>query len=154
MIQYLNLTDEVTLLSLHNLQKKSYKEEAQLIDFYEIPPLLESLRDLQQCQEIFYGYVNSSQLQGAISYKISQNVLDIHRLMVDPQQFRKGIARTLLSFTLQQENFKEVIVSTAIKNVPAIYLYKKMGFVATSQRRLTKELTIQNFKYQKEIDAF
>ena len=57
--------------------------------------------------------------------------LDIHRLIVHPNHFRRGIAQHLLEFVLKLElNAKSYIVQTGALNLPAIGLYQKLGFTA------------------------
>ena len=145
MIQCLNIDDSKTLRLVYNLQKKSYSKEAQLINFYDIPPLQETLEDLHQSEEIFVGYVQQQKICGAISYKVSEEMLDIHRLMVDPNHIRKGIAQALISFILQKN--KTVIVATPQQNTPAVNLYLKMGFVKTYSEVVATDLQIQHFRF-------
>src|SRR5699024_12347757 len=68
---------------------------------------------LQQCGETFYGYYSNGWLCGVVSIKTAKCVIDIHRLMVHPNHFRKGIAKKLLNFVEgNKEKFKTIIVST------------------------------------------
>jgi GNAT superfamily N-acetyltransferase len=117
MIRKLNLQHEVEAQHLQDLQQKSYTVEARLIGYHDIPPLHDSLERLQQCTETFYGYFVKRQcLVGAISYKREGRVLDIHRLMVHPNHFRKGIAASLLQFVERAEDGVDTItVATGAK---------------------------------------
>lgn len=54
MIKKLNLKDMKTAKRVVELQWVSYKIEAQLMGFYEIPILKETIDSLQVCDEIFY----------------------------------------------------------------------------------------------------
>ena len=98
MIQMLNVQDRDEATELLALQKLAYRKEADLIGSDQIPPLYETLEALQQSTETFYGYVLDGRLAGAISYKRERNLLDIYRMMVHPDYFRRGIARALLQF--------------------------------------------------------
>ncbi|WP_342513786.1 GNAT family N-acetyltransferase [Sporosarcina sp. FSL K6-1522] len=128
------------------VQIPSYLVEAELIDFYEIPPLKDTIHTLQQCEEIFYGYYEQDTLCGAISIKIEVNIIDIHRLMVHPQHFRKGIAKKLIDFISHEEGVDTLIVSTGSKNTPAIQFYQKNGFVKTGETTITEHLSITSFQ--------
>ena len=86
------------------LQRESYLVEAALIGTADIPPLNETLEQLQACDETFYGWESDGSLVGIISYKLAESVVDIHRLFVHPDYFRQGIARKLLSFIEQTES--------------------------------------------------
>ncbi|BBM88019.1 GNAT family N-acetyltransferase [Candidatus Uabimicrobium amorphum] len=146
MIVYLDINDLKTRCAVHALQRKCYTQEAQLINFYDIPPLQETREDLHHSEETFVGYVQQQQIQGVISYKIDNEVLDVHRLMVDPNHSRKGIAKSLVSFILQKK--KDVIVATPQKNIPAVNLYLQMGFTTTHHQVVAEGLQMQYFRFK------
>jgi ribosomal protein S18 acetylase RimI-like enzyme len=135
---------------LFELQKSSYQVEAKLIDFADLPPLRDTIETLQLCDEIFYGHYIEDELVGAISYKLTNSMLDIHRVVVKPSHFRKGIAQSLLTEILSlHTHVNKVIVSTARKNLPAINLYKRFGFYIREEIYVTSQLTL--VKMQKDI---
>nr|WP_234969362.1 GNAT family N-acetyltransferase [Bacillus mediterraneensis] len=112
------------------IQRAAYRLEAELIGTDEIPPLKESLEDLQGCGQTFIGYYNQGELAGVLSYKKEEGTIDIHRLVVAPAHFRKGIARKLLGWLENQETDAELFtVSTGRDNEPAVCLYKSLGYV-------------------------
>ncbi|KYH29617.1 MULTISPECIES: GNAT family N-acetyltransferase [Clostridium] len=129
MIKKLNLRDIKTAKRVIELQRASYKIEAQLIGFYEIPPLMETIDSLQACDEIFYGYYINDVLAGIISFKIIDNVLDIHRVAIHPTFFRMGIADKLIKFIeALKSNINKILVCTGKENYPAVNLYLKNGY--------------------------
>ena len=147
MIRKLNLQDKDEATELLALQKLSYRQEADLIGSDQIPPLHETLEALQQSTEIFYGYFLSSQLAGAVSYKREGDLLDIYRMMVHPDFFRRGIARSLLQFVEGREpGIRRFIVSTGSLNTPARTLYERQGFTATSEEKIVPRLWITHFE--------
>ncbi|GGE62372.1 GNAT family N-acetyltransferase [Priestia taiwanensis] len=143
MICLLDVDNQETAKELYTMQLESYKVEANLIDFHDLPPLKETLEVLQASQETFYGYYMENKLVGAISYKVVDNVLDIHRVIVKPTHFRRGIAQELMKKVLYlPKQLDKVIVSTAKKNTPAIHLYKRFGFRLVEEIYLTDKLTL------------
>ncbi|GHH96744.1 GNAT family N-acetyltransferase [Neobacillus kokaensis] len=137
MIKTLDLQDNSLLKNLFKLQKASYLIEAKLINFYKIPPLVETIDDLKNCSEKFYGYFEEKGLTGALSFTLDGEKLTICRLVVDPKHFRKGIAQKLLSAV--EKNYPEirvVKVATGKDNLPAKNLYLKNGY------RLKRELEV------------
>lgn len=135
-ITYPNQAQEVLAI-----QRASYQVEAALIDFYDLPPLKENVGDLQKCEETFFGFYLNDELCGVISIKTNRKQIDIHRLMVHPNHFKKGIAQQLLVFIENQyENFETIIVTTGSKNTPAINLYLKTGFIITEEIFVTPGL--------------
>jgi ribosomal protein S18 acetylase RimI-like enzyme len=129
------------------LQRLSYRVEANLIGSDVIPGLHENLEQLQNCGETFYGFFAAQSLCGAISFKLEQQTLDIHRLVVHPDHLRKGIARSLLEFVLKLElKAKRCIVQTGTLNLPAIGLYQKLGFTELERREVIPGLWISVFE--------
>lgn len=146
MIVKLDITVNEIAEKVLNIQIPSYKVEADLIGFNEIPPLKDTIDTLIKCGETFWGYFIEGELAGVISYKIEGNVLDIHRLMVHPNHFRKGIAKALLFFL--EQNFgdlSKMIVSTGTDNIPAVNFYQKYGFVISGKTTVADNLSLTSF---------
>ena len=93
MIKKFDITDIESTKEVLNIQMLSYKIEAEIIHYYDIPPLKDTIQSLQQCGEVFFGYYLNKELCGVISIKTEDRIIDIHRLMVHPKYFRKGIDR-------------------------------------------------------------
>ncbi len=144
-IRGIELNDVIAAAEVLDLQRKSYKIEADLIGTDEIPPLKETFEQLQNCGETFRGYYIEGVLAGAVSYKKTGKVLDLHRMMVHPDFFRRGIAGKLLD-EIERQDCHEIIVSTGAANTPAIKLYDKRGFVRQEDSVVGKGLVIANFK--------
>jgi ribosomal protein S18 acetylase RimI-like enzyme len=143
LIKQLDITNPKFAKDILKIQIPSYKVEAELIDFYELPPLKDTIESLQQSGETFYGYYISEELSGAISIKTEKSVMDIHRLFVHPNHFRKGIAKKLLDFIQTKgKEFETIIVSTGSKNVPAINFYQKNGFAKTNDMFVDEGLSL------------
>ncbi|WP_286183187.1 GNAT family N-acetyltransferase [Bacillus sp. ISL-55] len=130
-----------------DLQRSSYKIEACLIGTDEIPPLKETFEQLQDCGETFIGCFIEGRLAGAVSFKKEGEVIDIYRVMVHPDFFRRGIARKLIT-QLEQIEHSEMIVSTGAANTPAVKLYGKLGFERQEDSVVGNGLVLANFKKQ------
>lgn len=147
MIKKLNLNDTETAKRVLELQATSYKIEAEIIGFYDIPPLKDTIDSLKVCDEIFYGYHINNILAGIISYKIIENVLDIHRVAIHPLFLRIGIAGKLISFIEGLEsNINKVIVCTGKENLPAVSLYLKNGYRKKKDIEISKGIYIMEFE--------
>lgn len=132
-----------------DLQKQSYKIEAEIIDFHNLPPLKDTIKTLQGCGDTFYGEFLNQALRGAVAIRITDGVLNIHRLMVHPTYFRQGIAVELVRFIENLEaTFHTMIVSTGSKNTPAVQFYKKCGFKETKLTKIEEKLFLTTFKKQ------
>lgn len=129
------------------VQISAYKIEAQYIQNNSIPRLYDTIFDIQNCNEIFYGYFIDGTLAGFISFLYEDDVVDIHRLVVSPKYFHRGIATTLLQHLFQlHEETTPYIVQTGKKNIPAIALYKKHNFIETKEFALPDGLVLVQLK--------
>ena len=149
MITKIDITNPDVSKEVLNIQIPSYNVEAKIIDFYDIPPLKDTVQSLQQCGETFYGYYLNKELCGVISIKVDDRVIDIHRLMVHPKHFRKGIAKKLLDFIeIELGSFEAIVVSTGTKNEPAVSFYVRNGFFKIEEIMITEHLSLTTFKKQ------
>ena len=131
----LDLGDDATLERLVALQRASYAVEAELIGARELPPMRESPAELRACGETFLGADEDGALLGAISFKRAGGTVDIHRLVVDPGAFRRGVATALLdALEARERNATHWTVGTGAANAPARTLYERRGFTATEER--------------------
>lgn len=147
MIKKIDITDPKVAIEVLFIQIPSYKVEAEIIGYYDIPPLRDTPEKLQQCGETFFGYYLEGVLCGVISIKVKNDVIDIHRLIVHPKYFRKGIAQMLLDYIESNiESIETIIVSTGSKNIPAVIFYEKNGFSKIEETKINEHLILTNFK--------
>lgn len=128
MMVRLDPSDDSTARVLLELQRRAYRVEAALLGRDDIPALHEDLDTLRRCGEEFLGWREVGRLAAAISWKAVGDTLDIHRLVVEPAHFRRGLGRTLVRAVLGLPGFARVIVSTGAANLPARRLYESEGF--------------------------
>ena len=146
MIKQFDIRLPINAEKLLEIQMPAYKVEAEIIGYDDIPPLKDTVNTLKQCEETFFGYYINEELCAAISVKVIDNEVDIHRLIVHPDHFRKGIAQKLLTFIERQFNKRIIIVATGSKNKPAITLYKKNGFRITKEIQVNEHLSLTYFE--------
>ena len=146
MIKIIDISDRKNAEDVLNIQIPSYKVEAEIIGSYELPPLKDTVHTLRHCGETFFGYYENEKLCGVISIKVDNDEVDIHRLIVNPNQFRKGIAQLLLNFIETKFEAKTIKVATGSKNTPAISFYKKNGFQNIKEVILNEQLSLTFFE--------
>jgi len=146
-IRRLDLFDLDEVTALLSVQRLAYSVEADLIGFYDIPPLKDTIQSVQSCNEAFYGYFRDSKLFGAISYIRKADDIDICRPVVHPHTFRQGVGRALLEHLLTTESdASRFTVSTGQKNTPAIKLYAKYGFVEIGATEISRDVFVIHFE--------
>ncbi|WP_102275341.1 GNAT family N-acetyltransferase [Cytobacillus massiliigabonensis] len=149
MIKEIDITNKMAAEDVFNIQIPSYEIEAEIIGYSEIPPLNDTIPALMKCGETFFGYYINEVLCGVLSFKSEKDEIDIHRLMVHPNHFRKGIAKKLLEYIEKNAmGTKTLIVSTGSKNMPAVQFYEKFGFVKTGEININEQLSLTSFKKQ------
>jgi ribosomal protein S18 acetylase RimI-like enzyme len=129
------------------LQRASYRVEADLLGARTLPALKESPRRLRRTREQFLGAYEGERLVGAVSWKRGGGVVDIHRLVVHPDRFRRGIAGALLD-ALQQRlpDAGRWVVATGAANEPARRLYERHGFVPVAEQVVDGAITIVTYE--------
>ncbi|MGM0835126.1 MAG: GNAT family N-acetyltransferase [Bacillota bacterium] len=146
MIKKMDLSDRNIAREILSIQIPSYKVEAEIIGYFDIPPLKDTVDTLQQSGETFFGYYNKVDLCGAVSIKVEGDEMDIHRLIVHPSHFRKGIAQALLTFLEKTFDVKAIKVATGSKNNPAVTLYKMNGFQICNEVTINEQLSLTLFE--------
>lgn len=142
MIKFLNFADDKLTHRALEIQHLAYRIEADLIDFEGIPQLHETVTDLRSSSETFIGYFVEDVLAGVLSYEAENGVLDIGRLVVHPDYFRRGIGRALVQHVESFAHIDKWIVSTGAANQPARRLYEKLGYTCTEEITLPVGLTL------------
>jgi ribosomal protein S18 acetylase RimI-like enzyme len=146
-VRRLDLADAGVAAVVLELQRRSYAVEARLIGSDRIPPLHESLEQLQACGETFLGAYVDERLAAVVSWKFDGATIDIHRLAVDPDSFRRGVGAALVRAALGSEpEARRAIVQTGAANEPAKELYRGEGFTEVGRREVLPGLWITQFE--------
>lgn len=148
-IKQLDMRNPEVLERVVALQKASYKVEAELIGFDNIPPLHDTVETISETEETFCGAYINENLAGIVSYIVDGGIFDIYRMAVDPIYFRKGVGNRLLTYVLnigKDEFVEKFVVSTGMKNEPAKQLYLKNGFELLGDKAVAGGLMITTFE--------
>jgi ribosomal protein S18 acetylase RimI-like enzyme len=133
-VRSLDLSDRSLLDAVVALQRASYAVEAELLGTDRIPALSETAEQLAAAGERFLGAFDHGVLVGAVSWKEDGVVVDIHRLVVHPNAFRRGVAtRLLAALEAAHPAAQRVLVATGVANAPARALYEGRGFTAVTE---------------------
>lgn len=139
----LDLADDATARAVLFLQREAYAVEAALIGSNGIPALTETLAELRAADEDWLGVADDGGLAGAVSWReLGDGTVDIHRLVVAPRAFRRGVASTLLDELDRRFPERPMVVSTGRANEPALTLYARRGFTVLREREVAPGLVI------------
>ena len=129
------------------LQRVSYRIEADLLGARTLPVLKESPRRLRRTREEFLGAFEGDRLVGAVSWKRSGPLVDIHRLVVHPDRFRRGIAGAMLdALGALLPDTERWTVATGAVNEPARRLYERHGFVPVGEQLVDGSIKILTYE--------
>jgi ribosomal protein S18 acetylase RimI-like enzyme len=143
----LDLGDARVAAEVLELQRRSYAVEARLIGSDRIPPLHESLDELQACGETFLGAYLDGRLAAVVSWKLDGETIDLHRLAVCPRFFRRRIGQALVRAALASEpGARRAIAQTGAANEPAKELYRREGFAEVGDLEVLPGLWITRFE--------
>jgi ribosomal protein S18 acetylase RimI-like enzyme len=122
-------TDTPVAERVLEIQRAAYAVEAGMVGYDAIPPLHETLAELQAQPLIFLGVSCDHVLAGVLGYRREGDTVDIDRLAVDPAFFRRGLATKLLrELFVRERAATRITVSTGFGNQPAIDLYERFEF--------------------------
>jgi ribosomal protein S18 acetylase RimI-like enzyme len=125
--------------------------EAELIGTDAIPPLTETEEELRRCGERFLGAFLDDRLAGIVSWKFDGETVDVHRLAVDPEFFRRGIGVALVrAVGAAEPEAQRVIVQTGAGNDPAKALYRGEGFVEIGEREVGGGVRVSLFERKRD----
>lgn len=144
-VRPLDIDDDETAAAVLALQRSAYAVEADLIGSDGIPALTETLQQLRTADESWLGVLDpeTGHLAGAVAWReLDHGIVDICRLVVAPEAFRRGIATTLLNALDGAVPGRPMVVSTGRANEPALALYRRRGFRVVRDREAAPGLWV------------
>jgi ribosomal protein S18 acetylase RimI-like enzyme len=153
-VELLDVSDPAIASAVLAVQRLAYRVEADLIGSDAIPPLHETLEELRASGETFLGAEIDRRLAAFVSWKVDDGTLDLHRLAVHPDFFRRGLGRALVRAAQAHAPAPRVIVQTGSANEPAKALYISEGFVELDEFEPAPGIRVTRFrKYPAAPDA-
>lgn len=131
------------------MQRAAYAVEAALLGDDRIPPLHEDLPALVAAPLRWLGATDDGQLTGALAYVEDPGLVDVHRLVVDPDRHRRGTGRRLVQALLDATTAARVTVATGRDNLPACRLYAALGFAAAGETEVVPGLWISRWELRR-----
>ena len=137
------------LARILQLQKTAYLSEAEIYGDFNIPPLLQTLEDLEAEFDtmLFLKIESDGSLVGSVRACEKDGVCHIGKLIVSPEHQNNGLGTSLL---LEMERrFPHVsayALFTGGKSSKNLGLYDKLGYVRTECTRVSDALTIVHLR--------
>jgi ribosomal protein S18 acetylase RimI-like enzyme len=119
------------------VQQAGYRIEAELTGYDGMPGLTQDTPDVMSLGITILGAVDDElddQLVGIVGYRRHGDLVDVDRLAVHPEHFRRGIGGALLDELEDREaDARRIEVMTSTGNTPATSLYLRAGYVIVNR---------------------
>ena len=135
--------EKVDLLEILNLQYLAYQSEARLFDNEDIPPLKQTLVDVEneyQRGVILKALDEDKAIIGSVRAFCDNGTVYIGKLMVHPSKQGQGIGTQLLLEMEKQYPKQRYELFTSTRSEKNIVLYQKLGYEIFDEEQVTEEL--------------
>ena len=136
------LTDAPAIL---DLQKLAYQSEAALNDDYTIPPLTQTLPELEADfqRQVYLKATLDGTIVGAVRGYEQNGTCYIGRLMVHPNCQNRGLGTQLLrAIEAHFDAVQRYELFTSERSTRNLYLYQKLGYHIFRTEQLSAKVTI------------
>ena len=141
-IKQARISDVEEILSL---QKLAYQSEAEIYNDFNIPPLNQSLEEIEDefNDKTFLKAVIGGKIIGSVRAFVEQGTCYIGRLIVHPYFQNQGIGTKMMNETERFfKNYKRFEIFTGHKSKRNIYLYQKLGYRIFMTEKITDNLEL------------
>jgi GNAT superfamily N-acetyltransferase len=143
-IQQVTIEDAADILAV---QKLAYQAEAALYNHDPLPPLTETLAELQAAfaTHTFLKAVADGQIIGSVRACIADGTCYIGRLLVHPARQNQGIGTRLMAAIeaeARAQGVRRFELFTGHKSARNLYLYHKLGYRPFKQERVNDQVEL------------
>jgi catechol 2,3-dioxygenase-like lactoylglutathione lyase family enzyme/ribosomal protein S18 acetylase RimI-like enzyme len=133
------------LSAILDLQKECYMSEAEIYNDFEIPPLKQDLKSLED--EFDYSFILKGLVDGQIVTSVrgffDNDTCYIGKLIVKNEFQNRGIGRKMMGcFEAVFRDCKRFELFTGFKSLKNLYLYKKLGYKEFKKERINDGLSL------------
>ena len=127
------------------LQKLCYQREAELYDDFTIPPLTQSLSEIEAefTTKVFLKAEDNTTIIGSVRAFLEDGTCHIERLIVHPDYQGQGIGTSLLkAIEAYFGRAQRLELFTGSKSEGNIRLYERLGFTKFAEKQLNEKVTL------------
>lgn len=141
----IKLAKRADLPEILALQKIAYKQEAEIYNDYSIPPLTQTLSELEEDfkKKVILIAEIDGVIVGSVRAEAKKGICFIGRLIVSPDFQNQGIGTRLL--TEVEKKFKGPIryeLFTGAESKKNLYLYQKAGYRIFKSEKISDNVNI------------
>lgn len=148
---YIIKADKGDLSEILDLQYLAYQSEARLFDNEDIPPLKQTLADVENEYQkgiILKAIDDDETIIGSVRGFCDNETVYIGKLMVHPSIQGQGIGTQLMLEMEKQYPKQRYELFTSTRSEKNIALYKKLGYKIFDEKQVTEEL---GFVYMEKV---
>ena len=148
---YIIKADKGDLSEILDLQYLAYQSEARLFNNDDIPPLKQTLVDVENEYQrgiILKALDEDKTIIGSVRAFCDNGTVYIGKLMVHPSKQGQGIGTQLLLEMEKQYPKQRYELFTSTRSEKNIALYKKLGYKIFDEQQVTEEL---RFVYMEKV---
>jgi ribosomal protein S18 acetylase RimI-like enzyme len=126
------------------LQKLAYRSEAEIYGDFTIPPLTQTLDEIQEDfrKQLFLKAVKDGRIVGSVRAFLHEGTCCIGRLIVHPDQQSRGLGTRLMGeIEALFGGAKRYELFTGHRSERNIHLYRKLGYGMFKRERVNSGLT-------------
>jgi phosphoribosylanthranilate isomerase len=127
------------------LQKLAYQSEAELNQDFNIPPLTQTLAEIEAefACKLFLVATVAGRLVGSVRAELKDDTCHIGRLIVHPDTQNRGLGTRLMDAVERRfEGAKRYELFTSERSTRNIYLYQKLGYQIFDRKRLDDRVNL------------
>lgn len=135
--------ERVDLKQILKLQYLAYQSEAKLLNNFSIPPLKQTIEEINQEYEksIFLKATDENgNIIGSVRAFTDKNTAYIGKLIVHPDKQGQGIGTKLLLKIEQECRVARYELFTSNKSIRNIRLYERLGYVKFKEQKISGKL--------------
>lgn len=141
---YIEKAAEQDLQEILDLQYIAYQSEAKLLDNWNIPPLKQTLPQVQE--EYRKGIIlkvvdEKNSIVGSVRGYLENHTVYIGKLMVHPEKQRQGLGKKLLLAMEKEYPNERYELFTSTMSKRNIEFYEKLGYRIFEEKKITEQLS-------------
>ena len=151
-IERANVEDAPEILEL---QKLAYQSEAAIYNDYTIPPLMQTLTEIEADfeKQVFLKVTIDERIIGSVRGYMGEETCFVGRLIVHPDFQNRGIGTRLLSEIEQTfSQAKRFELFTGNKSERNLYLYQRQGYKLFKTGTISEEAGLVFLEKHREVE--
>ena len=129
-----------------NLQKLAYQSEAEIYDDYTLPPLTQSIREIEaefEDHTFLKALCEDGRIIGSVRAYVEQGTCFIGRFIVHPDFQNQGVGTSLMhEIEGRFKDVKRFELFTGHLSERSIYLYHKLGYQEFKREKIHDNLEL------------